>query len=118
MPTLTDVDKEWEPCPECDGTGRVRHKCCDFEVLWEDPDWDHEDSRQGMLWERCRHCGSLQKCRYQWDAGTGSDNVVMAVGEKQRRFEFPIEEAERIERGEAPTEYAVLVKEVQDATDE
>lgn len=37
-------------------------------------DFNHENSRQGYQVYKCRLCGSIWGCRWQWDGGTGDDN--------------------------------------------
>lgn len=45
---------------------------------------------------RCSVCNQLWKIRFQFDRGTGSDNIWMRPGDVNRRFSFPEKEAETI----------------------
>lgn len=51
---------------------------CEFkktvEHLANREDWAIPGSEQGYQVYQCNECGDYWGCRYQWDAGTGSDN--------------------------------------------
>lgn len=73
-----------EVCRNCSGRGYIERACCqrsyqDLEKIaspLNKEDWLHEvgQSYQGYQVYRCRHCGALWGCRYQFDAGTGHDD--------------------------------------------
>jgi hypothetical protein len=61
--------------------------CCDVRLVRVDhpantEDYRNSTSRQGYQVFRCIKCGRYHGCRYQWDAGTGSDNRWQAFGFK------------------------------------
>jgi hypothetical protein len=42
---------------------------------------------------RCEKCRRLWMIRFQRDAGTGSDNIWLRPGEKERGYEFDLQTA-------------------------
>lgn len=84
-------------CSRCGGTGKVPHEC-DYncirriELIYGD--------RSGSPMENlgiyvCLVCGQLWKIRNQYDPGTGSDNIWVRPGEKERGYDFPVSEARK-----------------------
>lgn len=88
-------------CPHCGGTGKVRHECEQYHLehlktLYEIGGW--YSGSESLCVYRCRVCGQLWKIRWQYDPGTGSDNVWLRPGESRRGYEFTLEEAEQIRK--------------------
>ena len=74
------------PCHYCKGTGLLNCDCRDhwLKTVVGHPlnqlDFDDNYSRQGYVVRVCSQCGKVFGIRYQWDAGTGSDNHIKDFG--------------------------------------
>ena len=76
-----------QACPECKGTGRIKHACKDNEwgIVEGHPlnCTDRDDGalgRQGYVVQQCRVCKMVRGMRYQWDPGSGSDHHIQNFG--------------------------------------
>lgn len=93
-----------DPCPSCKGKGEIEHDCAGYRRLTLVADiYGCRSERRGSMGSydnlgvyRCKVCNQLWKIRYQFNDGTGSDNIWMRPGEVNRRFSFPEDEAETI----------------------
>jgi len=47
---------------------------------------------------RCERCGKIYKIRWQWDAGTGCDDIWLSPGEKKRGYSFSMREYKEIQK--------------------
>ncbi len=86
------------PCPYCDGTGKLKHTCDRrdlklLKLIWEFEGYPRHESL-GIY--RCRICGQLWKIRFQWDDGTGRDDIWLRPGESKRGYTFTHQEAEEV----------------------
>lgn len=90
-----------DPCLKCKGEGRIEHDCRKRPrlTLVADIYGNRSKQRSGMYSRddlgiyRCEICNQLWQIRFQFDAGTGSDDVWLRPGESSRRFSFPEDEA-------------------------
>jgi hypothetical protein len=79
-----------EPCPHCAGSGERTRECCDVYKDLEqiDHSLNAKDidnpglSHEGYQVYKCKKCNTLWGCRYQWNAGTGSDNRWAELDQK------------------------------------
>ena len=73
-------------CHHCDGSGELVHTCEDHHLVrveghpLNETDYDAFSSRQGYVVKQCRICKCVFGIRWQYDAGTGSDNHVRDFG--------------------------------------
>ncbi len=66
-----------------------------IKTLWRhDGDW----SRESLQIMQCLNCGQLWKVRYQWNAGSGCDNIYLRPGESDRGYTFTDDEAASVLR--------------------
>lgn len=61
-----EMDQPSDVC-ECEDMEKVDHPA-------NRVDWEIPGSMQGYQVYQCPECGDYWGCRYQWDAGTGSDD--------------------------------------------
>ncbi len=93
-----------DPCPRCKGEGKIEHDCSGRgELILVADIYGCNSKRSGSIGSydtlgvyRCSVCNQLWKIRFQFDHGTGSDNIWMRPGDVNRRFSFPEDEAETI----------------------
>lgn len=90
-----------DPCPHCKGEGKIEHDCIGNRSLALVFDiYGCDDRNSGSIDSlgvyRCKTCNQLWKIRFQYDAGTGSDNIWMRSGESARHFSFPEIEAKTV----------------------
>lgn len=78
-------------CSECGGTGKIPHICKEHNLSFVECLFDMPG--ESVCIKRCKVCSQLFKIRYQWDDGTGDDNIYLMPGEEERGFSFPEEEA-------------------------
>ena len=73
--------------------------CCDrnFVALEKNIHWSGQGSSESLQYGICSKCKQLLMIRFQYDDGTGSDNIVLLPGETQRYYTFHQEDVERIE---------------------
>lgn len=83
-----------EVCPECDGEGEVEHQCTYFQTIAVNAKINTSSNQRGIKYEICPKCESIFKIRYQWNRGTGTDDVVIRPGEEKRGVSFPKQEAQ------------------------
>jgi len=90
-----DVQDPYATCPHCHGHGRVPHECQQYDMLILETVYATilPGSSEALRIYFCRVCGQLWKVRWQYDAGTGSDNIWLRLGESNRGYEFTREEA-------------------------
>lgn len=89
-----DGHEQSEPCEHCGGTGEVKHRCQHFETIECNEQIDTTSTQQGTRIEICPECESVFKIRYQWDRGTGSDDILIRPGDERRGYSFSEEEAD------------------------
>jgi len=88
-------------CPHCGGTGKVEHECDRYDLKLVKEIYPNRRgspySYESCAIYRCRACGQLWKIRWQYDDGTGSDNIWLKPGVSERGYEFTLEEAAEAE---------------------
>ena len=47
---------------------------------------------------QCNKCFQIYKIRWQWDAGTGCDDIWLSPGEKKRGYSFSMREYKEIQK--------------------
>lgn len=85
------------PCRHCGGKGHTEHRCerSDLVIVEMQYTIGCGHSRESLGVYRCTVCEQLWKIRYQYDAGTGSDDIWLKPGEAQRGYHFSEEESAR-----------------------
>lgn len=99
-------------CYTCEGTGRVGHVCNSFSTLRDDVHASNQRHNEGIMYQACTTCGEIRKVRYQWHTGSGSDSIFLDVGDSNRGYTFPIEEALEILRNKVGEELPNTVEKV------
>jgi len=75
------------------------HTCEDLELLKRIFELRGTYRYESLGIYRCKACNQLWKIRWQWDAGTGSDDIWLRPGEAKRGYEFTLREAEEVRGG-------------------
>lgn len=93
------ISNGYEDCPHCQGTGKRKHECnlWQMTILKTKYANNYPSGNESLIIRRCRLCGKLWKIRQQWDAGTGSDDIWLEVGQSERGYTFTGEEAREVD---------------------
>lgn len=93
------VPADTDPCPRCEGTGRVKHECNlhPKTLVKRLPVFRDGATFENTVFLRCT-CGKLFKHVNGYTRGLGCIDVRLAPGESRDGRSFPLEEAEAIRR--------------------
>lgn len=96
---LVPDDKFRVPCGHCSGRGTQVHECDGYQLQKLKTLYDSGrtwGSSESLVISKCKVCGTFWKIRYQYDDGTGSDNIWIRLGETQRGYAFTQEELDEV----------------------
>lgn len=83
---MSDLQQGTIPCRHCEGKGTVHCECDDGNLMivvghpLNTEDFRSYGSSQGYVVKQCRLCSRVWAIRWQYDAGTGSDDRAKDCG--------------------------------------